>query len=275
MKLVPFVIFLFLFEYGNAQLILFEYCFDQTGNCTNYTMSDPQPVLNIDFNLNPNNIWQIGSPQKTVLNNSFSTPNVIITDTLNTYPINDTSSFTIESTALQSSSSVNWYHFNLSFKYFVDSDTLVDFGIIEFSPDNGVTWIDLINDPTYSSYLEWTLNNSLGIPPTLTGASNEWMEANVNMRDLGVLLDIQPGNIFMWRFSFISDAFQNNRDGLMYDNIFVEITPAIGLEEYFLVENKKLLKIVDFLGKETEIKSNTTLIYIYSDGTTEKVFRIE
>lgn len=272
-----YILFLFLSfaSYGSAQLIIYEYCFDQTGNCANYSMSDPEPALNIDIASNPNNVWQIGSPQKTVLSNSFSAPNVIITDTVNTYPIDDTSKFTIESTAIQSSSSVNWTHFSLSFKYFVDSDTLVDFGMIEFSPDNGATWIDIINDPTYTSYLEWLLNGNLGISPTLTGSSNGWMQASVNLRDLGVYLNIQPGTTFMWRFSFISNAVQNNRDGLMYDNIFIEITPPIGLEENYLGENKKLVKVVDLLGRETEIKSNTTLIYIYNDGTMEKVFRVE
>ena len=29
------------------------------------------------------------------------------------------------------------------------------------------------------------------------------------------------------------------------------------------------------MGRETEDKPNTMLIYIYSDGTTEKVYRIE
>ena len=275
MKKLLLFLFLFFAGYGNSQIILYEYCFDQAGNCTNYDMSDPEPILNINVAANPNNIWQIGPPQKTVLSSSFSSPNVIITDTVSTYPINDTSSFTIESTAIQSSSSVNWSNFNLNFKYFVDSDTLVDFGIIEFSPDNGVTWIDLINDASYSSYLEWVLNSSVGISPTLTGASYGWMEASVNMRDLVVFLDIQPGTTFMWRFSFISDAVQNNRDGLMYDNIFVEITPPIGLEENYLSENKKLVKVVDLLGRETEIKTNTTLICVFNDGSTEKVFKVE
>lgn len=34
--------------------------------------------------------------------------------------------------------------------------------------------------------------------------------------------------------------------------------------------NKKLLKIVDVLGRETIHKKNTLLFYIYSDGTVEK-----
>lgn len=37
----------------------------------------------------------------------------------------------------------------------------------------------------------------------------------------------------------------------------------------------QLVKIVDYLGRETEFKPNTPLIYIYSDGTTEKVFSVE
>ena len=38
--------------------------------------------------------------------------------------------------------------------------------------------------------------------------------------------------------------------------------------------NKELVKILDHMGRETEFKSNTPLIYVYSDGTTEKVFTI-
>ena len=38
---------------------------------------------------------------------------------------------------------------------------------------------------------------------------------------------------------------------------------------------KQLVKIVDVLGRETEFKTNTPLIYVYSDGTTEKIFKFE
>ena len=39
--------------------------------------------------------------------------------------------------------------------------------------------------------------------------------------------------------------------------------------------DKKLIKILDQMGRETEEKANTFLIYMYSDGSTEKVFRVE
>ena len=48
----------------------------------------------------------------------------------------------------------------------------------------------------------------------------------------------------------------------------------LGIDEVFNT-TKELIKIVDLMGRETEDKPNTMLIYIYSDGTTEKVYRIE
>ena len=38
---------------------------------------------------------------------------------------------------------------------------------------------------------------------------------------------------------------------------------------------KELIKVVDLMGRKTQFKPNTPLIYIYSDGSTKKVFRIE
>ena len=46
-----------------------------------------------------------------------------------------------------------------------------------------------------------------------------------------------------------------------------------GLEELYSKE-VELLKVVDSMGRETEDEPNTLLIYIYSDGTTERVFRL-
>lgn len=39
-------------------------------------------------------------------------------------------------------------------------------------------------------------------------------------------------------------------------------------------DDKEVVKIVDLLGRETAFKPNTPLIYIYSDGTMERVFKI-
>ena len=38
---------------------------------------------------------------------------------------------------------------------------------------------------------------------------------------------------------------------------------------------KTLVLVTDLLGRKTEEKPNTVLIYVYSDGTSKKVFRCE
>ena len=40
-------------------------------------------------------------------------------------------------------------------------------------------------------------------------------------------------------------------------------------------KKKELVRIIDNLGRETENQSGTLLIYIYSDGTTKKVFQVD
>ena len=55
--------------------------------------------LRIDSVSNLNDIWQVGAPQKPIFTNAYYNPNVIVTDTINPYPINDTSSFTIVNVA--------------------------------------------------------------------------------------------------------------------------------------------------------------------------------
>ena len=174
--------------------------------------------LEIDTISNPNNIWQIGSPQKTTLSNAYSSPNVIITDTVNSYPINDTSVFIIKHIACFGLF-VGGY-VDLVGYYYVNSDTLKDYGKIEFSHDNGTSWVDLLND----SILIDTINNHYWYwsnldKPTLTGNSNGWNGFFVNIGKLGGFYKVQIGDTVLYRFSFISDSIQTNKDGLMFDNL--------------------------------------------------------
>lgn len=45
--------------------------------------------------------------------------------------------------------------------------------------------------------------------------------------------------------------------------------------EELIQSEKELVKIVDFMGRETVFKPNTPMIYIYSDGTRERVMKLE
>ena len=46
-----------------------------------------------------------------------------------------------------------------------------------------------------------------------------------------------------------------------------------GLTE--LTTSKTIIKILDLMGRETTFKPNTPLIYVYDDGSTERVYRVE
>ena len=171
--------------------------------------------LRIDSVSNLNDIWQVGAPQKTIFTNAYSNPNVIVTDTIIPYPINDTSSFTIVNVA---GDGFTYPHTaSLIGEYSVNSDTLTDFGTIEFSPDNGTSWYDIINDTFITNHINlqqhWI---------SLTGNSNGWQQFYVNLAPLGPLFNIQLGDTVLWRFTFISDSIQTNKDGLMFDNLYFE-----------------------------------------------------
>jgi hypothetical protein len=168
---------------------------------------------------NPNCIWQVGAPQKTVFTTSQSLPNSLITDTLNSYPINDTSSFIIKH-------EVGWgylcYGFGtvkLSGSYYVNSDSLNDFGLIEFSPYNGITWVPFTTGPNAWPYSP--------IQPTFTGNSGGWKVFNLSLYGVDGMYNFQPLDTVQYKFTFISDG---NLDGLMFDNLGILDVCTIGLE---------------------------------------------
>src|SRR5689334_19002015 len=135
--------------------------------CETYCLSFEDTLcrthLIIDTTAYPNNVWQIGKAQKSVLDSTVCTTNLIITDTVTPYPVNNHSVFTITNRATPG----DVYGFRLfSGSYYVQTDSLKDYGTIELSLDKGVTWINLINDTTYAANFVWWSPK-----PVLTGHS--------------------------------------------------------------------------------------------------------
>lgn len=58
------------------------------------------------------------------------------------------------------------------------------------------------------------------------------------------------------------------------EDLYNETNPYVSVPELVQSE-KEVVKIVNLLGQETEFKPNTVLIYIYSDGSSERVFKLE
>jgi hypothetical protein len=227
-----FTIFLAIFL-GNTAFGQFgEYIidFDSPNSMNNHII--------IDTVSNPNNIWQIGVPSKTVFGSAYSLTHAIVTDTLNPYPVNDTSSFILkhirpEFLGGNESLQLNfWFQFN--------ADPLTDFGMVEASIDNGITWVNLLTDDiTYE--LQW-----LEPKPVLTGNSNGWqhfaLELNMLTYNLGY------SDTLLYRFTFISDGVQTNKDGWMIDD-FQLADWWEGINEY----------------------SNNDMIYVYPNPTQGEV----
>jgi hypothetical protein len=207
-----------------------QVCVDEMFYTFNFENSLEITCLQIDTVSDPNNLWQIGAPQKTLFTSAYSTPNAVVTDLLNPYPINDTSAFIIKMTANGGGFDMP-YNVGISGRYFVDSDTLSDFGKIEFSPDNGASWINL-----FDSILIDTLNNEYWYwegtyRPTLSGNSGGWQIFGVDIAWLGHNLGVTYTDTVWYRFTFISDSVHTGKDGLMYDDLEFE-NYAWGVDEF-------------------------------------------
>ena len=173
--------------------------------------------LFVDTISNHENIWQIGSPEKNSFDEAYSAPNAICTDLVNPYPVNDTSTFTI--TNIAAGGFENNYFVILEGKYMIDSDSLNDFGLIEFSPDKGHTWIDLINDTIYlhKGCYEWWTDR-----PSFTGKTNGWKDFGVQLAGFGDEFNLHWPDTVIYRFTFISDSIQTNRSGWILDDLHFE-----------------------------------------------------
>jgi hypothetical protein len=160
-----------------------------------------------------NSIWQLGTPNKTVFDSAWSTPNAIFTDS-GSYPVNNISSFIIKFIPFQYCMCApiigGWYKF--------DSDSLNDFGRIEFSRDHGTTWLNALSD-TVIPDIYWTTPK-----PVLTGRIHQWKEFNAF-----IPYDYTTDTLY-YRFTFISDNIETNQEGWMLDDIKL-IAHTEGIED--------------------------------------------
>lgn len=174
-----------------------------------------------------NHTWQIGTPGKSFFDSAHSGTKAILTDTLNSYPAGDTSSFiyVIRNPYTQTCyTSMEFWH-----KY--DTDTLADYGNIEASYDGGNSWVvvnDTNNVSLLGSFFWWdddyhATDGSYTDHSVLTsGKSDGWILSRFNWRWwIPVKSDtiIYPIDSLMIRFTFISDPVQTNREGWMIDDI--------------------------------------------------------
>jgi hypothetical protein len=106
-----------------------------------------------------------------------------------------------------------------------------------------------------------------------------WLQVITTSNDSLSLGVLPPGNFTYNAIISVGYHPQTNcLDQMVTDSgsgsFSVEPTSGLGIVEHNSQE-PHLIKIVDLTGREVEPAPNTLLIYIYSDGTTEKVYYIK
>jgi hypothetical protein len=190
-------------------------------------------LLKIDTSI-PSNIWQIGKPQKSFFNQAYSTPNVIVTDTINPYPVNNLSKFYIYIPTDTTNPEI--FGQEMSFYYKIFTDTLSDFGNIEYSFNKGLTWHNLVPGPD-SLNLYWVveqvdpwlqLYGSWDTLNPFTGKSSGWYYFSMTYNWPNFIF-LPPTDTVYYRFTFHSDGIQTNKDGWMVDNFMIgDLIEGIG-----------------------------------------------
>lgn len=169
------------------------------------------------------NIWQIGHPQKTNFTSAIWGQNSLVTDTINAYPVNNVSSFTIR---IINYNAYLCTYFQFEHKYLTTAGQ--DGGTIEVSHDQGITWKNLIEDSFYiydyncgNGPTPYAINDTVAAlgKPGFSGNSSGVLTHNFSFMPL-VNFSFQNDTIDL-RFTFASDNTAENLDGWMIDEINV------------------------------------------------------
>jgi len=187
-----------------------------------------------DFNFqldtaNPNNIWQIGEPQKTVFNSARSIPNALVTDTINPYADTNLSEcqFTVDASVW------SFYPYQiLMWDQRIDAEENKDGGWIEVSYDTGQTWANMFTDTTWmlrvnsDSKIDTLANGEVGF----TGHDSVWSSFFICWSTGNGLPPTPLDGRILIRLLFYSDSISTNQDGWLIDNLesfpsFIDFIP--------------------------------------------------
>jgi hypothetical protein len=189
-------------------------------------------------------IWEIGQPNKSVFDSSYSGVNSIVTDLDSLYPSNDTSKFyaVFKDEWGGVPNYLGLYSpLEIEFNPRFITDSISDYGSIEMSLDNGNTWYDILSSEHNATWgPNWPFANEHyfeGTGDTLFdslavfGNSNGWVHSKFS-KDIEQIIwndNIYPDSIIV-KFSFISDSIEGN-EGWQIDNLCMSMDFISGIAE--------------------------------------------
>ena len=186
-----------------------------------FETSYPYLIINSDTQ----NIWQIAEPNKSLFNSAYDSNKVIITDSINFYPVENHSYFDLYIGNFNN----EWYMGNnfIEFKHKFDTDSLKDGGYITYSIDLGTTWYSIVPDtgsyfspPEYDNFYsenDTLFNGEHGF----SGKSDGWITTTISWYAIPIKSQTSEGDTMILRFNFISDSIDNHMEGWMIDEIIL------------------------------------------------------
>jgi len=254
-----FIIFFSLMStvmFSTAQVPVSNYPGDTIGIWTIISFEEPSEDLFIDPS--PDNLWQIGIPQKPYFNQAYTVPNAIVTDTINWYPVNNLSFFDLYINEINTNWGYPYCGLFLDFRHKFDTDTLKDGGYISVSWDMGLTWMNIIEDtlsrfwmvsPAFPGFIygntnvydtsDILFNGEHGY----SGKSNGWVQTSLAWYEIPIKerQDFPPDTMIL-RFNFISDNDNHDKEGWMIDQIrLFSIDLGTGFRDFIDGQNKAFI----------------------------------
>ncbi len=124
----------------------------------------------------------------------------------------------------------------------------------------------LVDASTISFGHSWSLTDTIDVTVSLVNDSAILPNGN----SINCLFEDQ----LYWKIDTFPSGTPYGMWTFIYNNPGVDLNTQTGIDN-FVVENKRLIKVVDFLGRENRGDKNKPLLYIYDDGTTEKKIILE
>ncbi|MBO61373.1 MAG: hypothetical protein CMO63_05315 [Verrucomicrobiales bacterium] len=124
----------------------------------------------------------------------------------------------------------------------------------------------LVDASTISFGHSWSLTDTIDVTVSLVNDSAILPNGN----SINCLFEDQ----LYWKIDTFPSGTPYGMWTFIYNNPGVDLNTQTGIDN-FVVENKRLIKVVDFLGRKNRGDKNKPLLYIYDDGTTEKKIILE
>jgi len=140
--------------------------------------------------------------------------------------------------------------------------------IWEFSDQQGnLLHHDILVDASTISFgHSWSLTDTIDVTVSLVNDSAILPNGN----SINCLFEDQ----IYWKIDTFPTGTPYGMWTFIHNNPGIDLNTSTGIDIFF-VENKRLIKLVDILGRENRGDKNKPLLYIYDDGTIEKKIILE